>query len=157
MKLFLKPGEIFIGKIPTAVMTILGSCVSVTMFCKKTGIGGICHALLPRRPSSAPDSEELRYVDSSIIRMLNEFRARGINFDAIEIKVFGGADVLPTTAGKTVGRANIESAFRTLKKHGFKTVVSDVGGRAGRKIVFSTDEGYVRVKKLKEQYHLNCA
>lgn len=134
-------------------MTILGSCVSVTMFSKKAGIGGICHALLPLRPSSAPDSEESRYVDSSIARMLKEFRSRGISLNAMEIKVFGGADVLPASAGKTVGRANIEAAFRTLENHGFRTVVSDVGGTVGRKIVFSTGEGSVRVKKLNDRLH----
>jgi chemotaxis protein CheD len=122
------------------------------MFSRENGVGGICHALLPERPSAAPAEERLRYVDSSIVHMLREFQTMGIGFDEMEIKVFGGADVLPVTNRRTVGRANIEAALYTLHDREIEVNVSDIGGRVGRKIVFSTHEGYVLVKKLKELY-----
>jgi chemotaxis receptor (MCP) glutamine deamidase CheD len=49
VKVFLKPGELYIGKEPAVVSNILGSCVSITMFSERLGAGGICHALLPRK------------------------------------------------------------------------------------------------------------
>ncbi|MGA2108628.1 MAG: hypothetical protein ABSH25_13400 [Syntrophorhabdales bacterium] len=52
MKVFLKPGEIYVGEEPAEISTILGSCVSVTMFSKRVRVGAICHALLPSRAGS---------------------------------------------------------------------------------------------------------
>ena len=37
MKVFLKPGEMYLGEESAEVSTILGSCVSVTMFCRRSG------------------------------------------------------------------------------------------------------------------------
>ena len=34
-KVYLKPGELYIGEGPTKVITVLGSCVSVTLFSRR--------------------------------------------------------------------------------------------------------------------------
>ena len=57
MKVFLKPGEIYVGREPAEVSTILGSCISVTMFSEGLKLGAICHALLPGDRASE-DREE---------------------------------------------------------------------------------------------------
>ena len=51
-KVFLKPANIYAGKAPAEVATILGSCVSITMFSERLRFGAICHALLPSRPDA---------------------------------------------------------------------------------------------------------
>ena len=51
-KVFLRPGDVTVGKAPAEVSTVLGSCVSVTMFAERLKLGAICHALLPSRDGS---------------------------------------------------------------------------------------------------------
>ena len=68
MKIFLKPGEIYVGKRHAEVATALRSPVSVTMFSPRFKLGAICHALLPCNPRST-EKDMFRYVDTSILYM----------------------------------------------------------------------------------------
>ena len=51
-RVYLKPGELHFATGPTVVSTVLGSCVSVTMFDRLSGAAAICHALLPEGPAT---------------------------------------------------------------------------------------------------------
>jgi chemotaxis protein CheD len=147
---YLKPGELCYSEIPTRVSTILGSCVAVTMFDPVTKVGSICHAMLPRVPSSR-EGEPFRYVDSAILHMLDRFRALGMRMEFLEVKVFGGADVLEhrSANGASVGRQNIETALDTIDKAGLRIIVSDVGGKVGRKLHFHTHTGEVFLRRMR--------
>ena len=153
---YLKPGEAIISNNAAIVSTVLGSCVSITMFNLQWKIGAICHNLLPicRDKSMCGDNcpEAFRYVECTIKRMVTEFTSRGINKSAIEVKLFGGADMFKPNAGKnnsiTVGKQNIETAIKMLGDFGLKIVTSDTGGSRGRKIIFYTQTGQVLLKRL---------
>jgi chemotaxis protein CheD len=150
-RVYLKPGEFLISARPTVVSTILGSCISVTMFAPERRIGAICHAILPQENSPG---EAFRYVDSSIIVMLKSFERHGIHRSAIEVKLFGGSDVLPGNDGRergyTVGKQNIGVALQVVEKEGLRLVTADLGGMQGRKIEFRTHTGEVLLKRLRK-------
>lgn len=157
---YLKPGEMFFGDEPTVVSTLLGSCVSVTMFHRKQRIGAICHCQLPinrNAHDNCPSQcmEGFRYVECAIRQMAKLFRDRKIPPREIEVKVFGGADMFRPAKGsrrsKTVGVQNLEAAAKVLQEQRLRVFVSDVGGRRGRKIVFYTDTGEVLLKRLDEK------
>ncbi len=147
LQIFLKTGQIYISDEPACVNTILGSCISVTMFNSVNKISAICHAFLP----NARGSRSYKYVDNSIIQMIKEFKKRGIAPDEIDAKLFGGAELLfPKNSSCrliTVGRQNIYSAHETLKKFNLKLINSDIGGDRGRKILFYTNTGEVYLKR----------
>jgi chemotaxis protein CheD len=147
--IFLKPGEVYFSERPSIVSTVLGSCISVTMFSPERHIGAICHAVLPEERASG---EAFRYVDSSILTMLKGFDRYGIPRSRIEVKLFGGADMLPATPFKTregsVGRQNIEIAMRVVEREKLRLVASDLGSTHGRKIFFNTHTGEILLKRL---------
>ncbi len=149
-KVYLKPGEFYAAESPAVVSTVLGSCIAVTFFSPRTGIGSICHALLPRNPASH-EVATFRYVDSSILHMVRRFDMMGIKRGEMEVKVLGGADVLDHLNGAAVsiGRQNIEAAFRIIERERLSIAVTDVGGNIGRKIYFCTHTGRVLLKRLK--------
>jgi chemotaxis protein CheD len=149
VKVFLKPGEIFISRKPAVVSTILGSCIAITIFNERLKIGGICHALLPRSPS-LHDDDYCRYVDSSITYMLKKLEAMGIQKHEMEIKLLGGADVLDITdvTRLSVGRQNIEKALEMMNNEKLALTLSDVGGTTGRSIRFYTHTGTVLLKRI---------
>ncbi len=146
---YLKPGDLCHAESPSVVSTILGSCVAVTMFNPGTRVGSICHAMLPRNPSPR-GGETFRYVDSSILYMVKRFRALGVRTNETEVKLFGGADVLEYRGenGASVGRQNIEIALETIGKAGLRLIVSDVGGKVGRRLCFYTHTGEVLLKRM---------
>lgn len=154
---YLKPAEMLVREKPGIIRTILGSCIAVTMFNRRLGITAICHALLPKCPSPAEAQEhlsKLKYVDTVIPEMIRRIRNFGVEPDEIEVKLFGGSDMLGATqveAGRDqpVGRLNIETAKQVLHAEHLVVSVTDVGGKFGRKIFFYTHTGEVLLKRLK--------
>ncbi len=154
--LYLKPGEMRLCEEPTIVTTLLGSCVAVTMYNERLGIGAICHGLLPSCRNAGPCDghclEGFRYVDCSIRLMLEGFQKRGIGQGEIAVKVFGGSDMFNVKGGagkgRSVGRQNVEKAIQIIDREGLKITASDLGGPRGRKIYFYTNNGEVLLKRL---------
>ncbi len=136
---------------PARVITVLGSCVSVTMFSERLGIGAICHALLPKRAGAEDD---FKFVDSSIVQMVKAFEKLEIRRHEIEVKLFGGADMFPDKTGNMlfspVGEQNVRIALSTLQRENLRLRASDVGGRSGRKLYYYIHANRVLVRKLKK-------
>ena len=152
---FLQPGELLTSETPVSVKTVLGSCVAVTMWSPRLGVGAISHCLLPSAgaPLAALAEEEaLRYVDATIELMLLDFAARGATPAELEVKFFGGAGRVGAD-GYRVGHRNIECVREVLARHGIRAAASATGGRHGRVIQFDTGTGLVLVKRLPPAPH----
>ena len=153
--IYLQPGEIHVARSPAILRTVLGSCIGVTFLNRPLGIGALCHGVLPRSPRLQRSPEGYRYVDFAIVNLLRQFESYGAYRDEIEIKVFGGADVLPvheSRSGKqTVGHQNWLTALEVLQQEGMVVIASDVGGPVGRTIEFNTRTGEVLLRRLAQQ------
>lgn len=154
-ELNLQPGELHVARDPMLLQTILGSCVGVTFWSKKIGAGALCHGVLPRCPAAlaaGSPKEGHRYVDFSIRYLARRFDALGASRSEVEVKVFGGSDVLPVQESRgakpTVGALNAATALEVLEAEGFSVLAYDLGGKRGRKIHFHTGTGIVYVYKL---------
>jgi len=152
---YLKAGEMRYAERPELVITVLGSCLSVTMHDPRLGIGGICHGLLPActdKRTCANCSEGFKYVDCSIRNMITLFDKAGAKRSEIEVKSFGGADLFSNAVNKrgkvSVGRQNILIAEGILRREGLSIKKQDVGGLRGRKVFFYTHTGEVLLKRL---------
>jgi chemotaxis protein CheD len=154
---YLQPGEIFISDKPVVVKTVLGSCISVTMFNSRLRLGAICHGLLPEcdkmNGCNCDSDEAIRYVDCSIINMLEQFHSFGILNGEIEVKMFGGADMFKPIRGKpnrmNVGKQNIKAAFKVMGDANLRLIASDIGGPSGRALIFVPNTGEVFLKRLR--------
>lgn len=86
--------------------------------------------------------------------MLEQFQSRGIASKQIQVKLFGGADVLECFQGNcrtvTVGQQNIHQALELVKAHGLQVQASNLGGAWGRKLFFFTHTGEVLLKRLEK-------
>ena len=152
----LQPGELYLARSPSILRTILGSCVGVSFWSARLGAGALCHGVLPRCPTFLPKGFSLsagyRYVDFSIRYLAQQFDSLGAHRDEVEIKLFGGADVLPVTGRRnrpTVGALNCMAALEVLEQKGFIVSASDLGGIRGRRIHFHTGTGEVLLQRLK--------
>ena len=154
-QVYLRPGEMVLAREPTILTTILGSCVGATFWSPRLGIGALCHAMLPRCPVDPPTKLSLakkrKYVDFCIRDLAHQFDALGIQRKEVEVKLFGGADVISVERDDlhpTVGRMNCEMAIETLHDEGFNLAAADLGKTFGRKIRFNTASGRVLLAHL---------
>jgi chemotaxis protein CheD len=154
--IYLKAGEIHYSEQSVSVYTVLGSCLAVTMFHRRLGVGAICHGVLPecreKQRCCGDCPAPGKYVDCAIQWMVKRFKQNGMLLHDIEIKVFGGADTLNTGSGSRggilVGKRNVASAMQVLQKEGLSILSIDVGGTSGRKLYFNTLTGEVLLKRL---------
>ncbi len=155
----LKPAELYIAQTPAVIKTILGSCISMVFYCDRLGISGITHAQLPGEFSNSlcyehcptlcglnRSKDAFKYVTSSTGYMLKQFKAMNIMPHEIEIKLFGGANVLKTIHTiKTVGEKNIIVAHDIIEQCQLRLTAEDTGGNKGRTLYLFSHSGEVRV------------
>ncbi len=149
--IFLKPAEIYLGDQPAIVTTTLGSCVSIIFYDRVHNLSAISHALLP---AANGQRNRFKYVDSGFSWMLEQFQLRGVKMDRVQVKLFGGADLLEYDNGDfrkaTIGQQNIQKALELVEAHGLNLKASNLGGTLGQKIFFYTQCGKVLVKKIEK-------
>lgn len=148
-KIYLKPGEVVVARKQLLVSTVLGSCISVTMFSPSRGIGAICHAMLPDCGGMTGD---LRYVDTSLPHIYRKVLEYGAGSDLV-VKLFGGAQVLDVSdysdTRRTVGEQNVTRALEILAVLGLVVADADTGGFVGRKLYFCTRDGAVYIRRMR--------
>jgi len=160
-QIHLSPGELLVTRQPQVVVTVLGSCVAVTMFARQASLAAICHAMMaqPQATEGADQAcdQPFRYVSHVLPAMFATYRREGIALQSIEVKVFGGANLIAHANGAPgahwVGGANL-AAVRTLLERARLTVSAEnTGGSRGRKILFNTATGEVLHKHLRTTPH----
>ncbi len=157
VEVYLQPGEMFLALEPTIIRTLLGSCVGVAFWSQRLGIGALCHAMLPRCPESllrgVRPEVGYRYVDFSIRDLARKFDELGAHRSEIQVKVFGGADVLLVGSGvsarATIGSLNCDTALEVLSAENLRIAASSLRGKSGLNIQFHTGNGEVRLRRLK--------
>ncbi len=149
-------GQIFLTPEPSRVTTVLGSCVAVTMFDPQSPLAAICHVMLAApRPTEImlpTDPRRFRYATQAIPAMIAAFEKARVRPSAVEVKLFGGANLIGHDKGRDphwIGGANIAAARRLLEAAGFSVRAENTGGGRGRKILFDTGTGEVLHKYLR--------
>jgi chemotaxis protein CheD len=141
------PGQFIITTAPALISTVLGSCVSVCLWDKQNHTSGMNHYLLPGIPADDPGNSNrgLSAIRMLIRSMLN----RKVSIENMEAKVFGGCNSLYRNLDLyKVGERNITMAFEVLQEFNIRVIAHSTGGEYGRKIVFNTSTGKVRMRLL---------
>ena len=153
-EVYLQPGESRLVREPTILRTLLGSCVGIAFRVPRLSLGALCHPMLPRCPTrpavALSRSAGRRYVDFAIRDLARQFDGLGARCDEVEVKIFGGGDVLLMESDEsrpTVGRLNSEAAMKVLAEEGFAVTASSLGGKRGINIYFNTGTGEVLLKR----------
>ncbi len=152
---FLLVGDYHFSEKPVKISTVLGSCVTVTIYDPVQQVGAMCHGLLPKCQNYGKCNRDydncFRYVECSIWAMLADFEKLGIPRNRLQVKVFGGAAIVYDNIEKgdtfQVGKRNVEAAFKVIDEAKLNLVAYDLGGGESRKLSFRTDTGEVVLKR----------
>lgn len=163
MEIFLQPGDFYFGDVNTRIRTILGSCVSITMWHPTRLIGGMCHFQLPSRPKKSGTTLDGHYADEAMQMFLKEIRAAKTHPVEYRVKVFGGGNMFPRikekallkAAGDTTGKhfnmdvagRNVLVARELIASNGFKIDAEDLGGDGHRNLIFDIWSGHAWLRK----------
>lgn len=156
------PGEYYATADATAISTLLGSCVSVCLYDRNSGVGGMNHFMLPKlllklnetrcsAPYAAPcpNSCSARYGACAMKHLLERLEMLGARRDNLEAKLFGAGRVMAGVSD--IGEKNAAFALGYLDERGIPVVASDLGDSCPRKLVFFPATGRVFVKRLLKQ------
>jgi chemotaxis protein CheD len=137
---FLQPGQIHVATKPTAITTILGSCIAVCLWDPVRRVGGMNHYMLPH--ASAGNVASPRFGSFALEELLVQLRAAGARLPFLRARVFGGACMFQTMQAPThLGVQNADLALEFLSRRAIEIVEVETGGNRGRKLIFFTDEG----------------
>lgn len=130
------------------LVTVLGSCVAACIRDPATGIGGMNHFMLPEDDSGqwGADLMSTRYGNHAMEKLINELIKRGCPRERLEIKVFGGANVIDSR--QAIGSKNAEFVLRYLADEGLRCAAQDLGGDFPRRIQYSPASGRVARRLL---------
>ncbi|MDC8756459.1 chemotaxis protein CheD [Janthinobacterium fluminis] len=149
---FLQPGDYFVGDAGFRVSTLLGSCVSITLWQPQLRIGAMSHFLLPARAPGGADDGDLdgRYGEEALALMLDELARLGVRGGACEAKIFGGGNMFARRRcdGGGVGRQNGETARRLLADLAIPVRSQCLFGDGHRQIVFELASGDVWSRQI---------
>lgn len=113
------PGEHAFSQDPDEMLvTVLGSCVAACIRDRTLGIGGMNHFMLPESQDGlwGKASASMRYGNYAMERLINDILARGGRRDRLEIKLFGGCQVL--VANSQIGPKNATFVEGYLREEG---------------------------------------
>ena len=144
-EVFLNPGEFHFGESNTRISTLLGSCVSITLWHPRKRIGGMCHYMLTERkrpPNAALDG---RFGSEAFDLFLQHVAAAGTRPSEYQAKLFGGANMLTGPTGKQmdIGPRNVALGRQLLAANHIALMVEHVGGSGRRKLHFDVWSGDV--------------
>lgn len=149
-KHYLYPSNLFVSKDPYVVTTVLGSCISICLVDLKKNIGGINHFMLPLWNGEGLASA--KYGNIAMDRLLSEMLRLGSRKEDMVAKMFGGANLVNLTMN--VGERNADMARGFLADQKIKIVGESIGGVQGRKILFDTHSGQVKMRFIQQTHNL---
>ncbi|MCS7204387.1 MAG: chemotaxis protein CheD [Leptospiraceae bacterium] len=145
---FLQPGELYLTSEDIEVKTILGSCVSVTVYNKSLNFGGICHYILP---SARREEASTKFGNIAIKILIHQLLRAGSHISDLEAKIFGGASVIYDESEYFfIGEKNIQIAKEILNQYSISIVEEEVGGNEGRKLFFYPKSGKTKIEFIKK-------
>jgi chemotaxis protein CheD len=150
VEVFLHPGDFHFAGPDTRIVTLLGSCVSITVWCPRLRVGGMCHYMLPSRgviPEGA--SYDGRYGDEAMKLLMNHIWRLDADPAQFQAKVFGGANMFPLQCQRNemnVGERNIEMALTLLERYEIPIKAKHIGGDGHRKLMLDIWSGDVWLK-----------
>lgn len=148
------PGEYYVTARDMLIVTVLGSCISVCLRDRVSGIGGMNHFMLPGvADEHGPVSTSARYGTYAMEVLVNHLIKLGADRRRLEAKVFGGGRVMRDFTFSNVGERNADFALAYLNTERIPILAQDVLDDFPRKVYFFSQEGRVLVRKLRQLHN----
>jgi chemotaxis protein CheD len=146
------PGRHYVSSDPNEmIVTLLGSCVAACIRDPKIGVGGLNHFLLPESDSGqwGNATAAMCYGNHAMETLINDIIKRGGARDRLEVKVFGGGNIIDSASSSAIGTQNAEFVERYLRNEGFQIAAKHLCGSLPRRIHYFPVAGKVKMLLLR--------
>jgi chemotaxis protein CheD len=143
------PGEHYVtASSDEMLVTILGSCVTACIRDPFIAVGGMNHFMLPEAAGGGWDttSASMRYGNVAMERLINDILKQGGLRQRLEIKVFGGGNVMKGTAN--IGHRNAEFVESYLSAENLPIAAHHLRGNLPRRVHYFPATGTVMLLEL---------
>jgi len=141
-----------ITKDPGVLITLgLGSCVGICLYDPTSKVAGMAHCMLPDSTQIMNNDNLAKFVDTAIIRLINDMGRAGANKRAIVAKLAGGAQMFAfnsTNDSMRIGDRNVDASIKILKELNIPIKSMDVRENYGRTIELHTSTGILNIKTI---------
>ena len=133
------------------IVTVLGSCVAACIRDPSIGVGGLNHFLLPESESGQWGSATaaMRYGNHAMETLINDIIKRGGLRERLEVKVFGGGNIIDSQSMSPIGTKNAEFVEKYLHNEGFQIAAKHLCGPLPRRIHYFPTSGMVKMLLLR--------
>jgi chemotaxis protein CheD len=153
--IFLMPGDYFVGDERYRVRTLLGSCVSITLWHPGLRVGAMSHFLLPGERASRGGAAARRldkpgmYGADAMELLLAGLAALGVAPAQCQGKIFGGGAMFPRSEMVCdIGLQNGDFARTLLQRRGITVVSESLFGEGHRQLIFTIRSGEVLSRQV---------
>lgn len=147
--IFLMPGDVFVGDEQYRVRTLLGSCVSVTLWHPLLRIGAMSHFQLPGHGRRREHSQPGIYGADAMELMCDGLAEHGVPLVQCQGKIFGGGAMFPGhSKAPDIGAQNGDFARDSLREHGIPLVSESLFGLGHRQLIFTIRTGEVLSRQV---------
>jgi chemotaxis protein CheD len=143
------PGEHYVtARADEMLVTILGSCVTACIRDPLASVGGMNHFMLPEAAGGGWDtvSASMRYGNVAMERLINDILKQGGVRQRLEIKVFGGGNILKGTAN--IGHRNADFVEDYLAAENLPIAAYHLRGDLPRRVHYFPTTGRVMLLEL---------
>lgn len=129
----------------------LGSCIGVCLHDPVTKITGMAHIMLPSSKAIKNNSNEAKFADTAIVKLIAEMVSMGANKSRLVGKMAGGAQMFAFSGQNDmmkIGERNAAAVREMLKEFGIRILADDTGGNFGRTIEFYSEDGRLLIKTI---------
>lgn len=146
-------GGLFIAEKPMILKTVLGSCVSLTLWDKQKGIGGMNHVVLPGsfssiNPEALLEKRDTRYGIFSLEELLYGMEQRGCRRPDMEARIFGASYMDPKGRRSGIQESNVEFVMNFVEMARIPIKEGLAFQEQALKLFFNTATGSVHVERL---------
>lgn len=144
--------DLKIAKRPDVLTTLgLGSCVGIALYDPTTKIAGLAHCMLPDSTQIQNNTNIAKFVDTAIIRLVNDMGRAGATKSMLKAKIAGGSQMFAfsaTNESMRIGDRNVEATINILKSLNIPIIGRDTGSTYGRTVELYSEDGTFLIKTI---------
>ncbi|MGI9488791.1 MAG: chemoreceptor glutamine deamidase CheD [Geminicoccaceae bacterium] len=133
------------------IVTLLGSCIAACVRDPIAAVGGLNHFLLPESDNGQwgkTADAAMRYGNHAMETLINDIIKLGGLRSRLEVKVFGGSQIIKGASATSVGQKNVEFIKRYLSNEGLPIAAEHLGGTLPRRIHYFPITGRVQMRLM---------
>lgn len=135
----------------------LGSCVGIALYDPINKVAGLAHVMLPDSTQIQNNSNQAKFADTAINKLLNDMIRLGAKKNLLKAKIAGGAQMFAfnsTNENMRIGDRNVESTLKILRQEAIPVIGRDTGNNYGRTVELYAEDGRFLIKTIGHGTHL---